>query len=61
MILRSFWVAEMGAILTSAMRAVINLPLVARVAKDRMLMSRIAWALGGIVLLGAVGAVAQSF
>jgi uncharacterized membrane protein (DUF4010 family) len=54
-------VAGTGAILASAMSALINLPLVARLAKDRVLTSRIAWALGSIVLLGAVGAVVQSF
>ena len=54
-------VAGTGAILASAMSALINLPLVARLAKDRALTSRIAWALGSIVLLGAVGAVVQSF
>ena len=54
-------VAGIGAVLASAMSALINLPLVARLAKDRMLTRRIAWALGGIVILGAVGAVMQSF
>jgi uncharacterized membrane protein (DUF4010 family) len=53
-------VAGTGAILASAMSALINLPLVARLAKDQVLTSRIAWALGSIVLLGAVGAVVQS-
>jgi hypothetical protein len=43
------------------MSALINLPLVARLAKDRVLTNRIAWALGSIVLLGAVGAIAQTF
>ncbi len=54
-------VAATGAVFASAMSAMVNLPLVARLAKDRLLTSRIAWALGGIVLLGAVGAIAQSF
>jgi len=54
-------VAGIGAVLASAMSALINLPLVARLAKDRILTRRIAWALGSIVLLGAVGAVMQSF
>jgi uncharacterized membrane protein (DUF4010 family) len=54
-------VAGTGAILASAMSALINLPLVARFAQDRALTKRIAWALGSIVLLGAVGAIAQTF
>jgi uncharacterized membrane protein (DUF4010 family) len=54
-------VAGIGAVLASAMSALINLPLVARLAKDRRLTRRIAWALGGIVILGAVGAIMQSF
>jgi uncharacterized membrane protein (DUF4010 family) len=54
-------VAATGAVFASAMSAMVNLPLVARLAKDRLLTNRIAWTLGGIVLLGAVGAIAQSF
>lgn len=52
-------IAAMGAVLASAMSALVNLPLVARLGKDRLLTTRVAWALSGIVLLGAVGAIAQ--
>jgi hypothetical protein len=37
----------------------VNLPLETRLAKDRILTGRVAWALGSIVVLGAVGAVMQ--
>lgn len=54
-------VAGNGAIIASAMSVTINLPLVARVAKDRGLTLRTARVLGGIVLLGAFGCVLQLF
>jgi uncharacterized membrane protein (DUF4010 family) len=53
-------VAGNGAIIASAMSALINLPLVAHLAQDRALTLRIAWVLGGIVLLGAVGCIIQT-
>ena len=53
-------VAAIGAVLASVMSALINLPLVARIGKDRRLTRRIAWALGSIVSLGAVGAWIQT-
>lgn len=52
-------VAATGAVLASAMSAIVNLPLVARLGRDRVLTSRVAWGLSVIVLLGAVGAIAQ--
>lgn len=54
-------VAGNGAIIASAMSVIVNLPLVARVAKDRGLTLRTARVLGGIVLLGAFGCVLQLF
>jgi uncharacterized membrane protein (DUF4010 family) len=54
-------VAATGAVLASMMSALINLPLVVRLGKDRGLTSRIALALCGIVVLGAVGAIMQRF
>ncbi len=53
-------VAANGAIIASAMSVIVNLPLVARVAKDRGLTLRTARVLGGIVLLGGLGCVIQS-
>jgi len=52
--------AAVGAVIASAVSALVNLPLVARLAQNRALTGRIARALGAIVLLGAAGAVAQS-
>ena len=54
-------VAGNGALIASAMSVIVNLPLVARVAKDRGLTLRTARVLGGIVLLGAFGCVFQLF
>jgi uncharacterized membrane protein (DUF4010 family) len=54
-------VAGNGAIIASAMSVIVNLPLVARVAKDRGLTLRTARVLGGIVLLGAFGCILQLF
>jgi hypothetical protein len=38
-----------------------NVPIVARVARDHALTRRLAWVPAGIVLLGAIGAVAQVY
>ncbi len=54
-------VAGIGATFASAASAIVNLPLVARLAKDRVLTWKFARVLGGIVLLGALGAVVQGF
>lgn len=51
-------VAGTGAVVASLASALVNLPLVARVARERPLTRRIAVALGVIVGLGAAGAVA---
>jgi uncharacterized membrane protein (DUF4010 family) len=48
-------VAGNGAILAALMSAAVNLPIVARVAGDRVLTRRLAWVLASIVVLGAVG------
>jgi uncharacterized membrane protein (DUF4010 family) len=53
-------VAAIGAELASVMSVLVNLPLVARLAHDRVLTRKVAWALGGIALVGAVCAVLQS-
>ena len=52
--------AATGAVIASAMSALVNLPLVARLADDRALTRRIAWAHGAIVILGAAGAALQT-
>ena len=49
-----------SAILASLTSALVNLPIVARLGGDRALTRRLAWVLGGVVLLGAVGAVMQA-
>jgi uncharacterized membrane protein (DUF4010 family) len=54
-------VAGTGAVLASTVSALINLPVVARLGNDRVLTTRIAWALGIIVILGAVGSAMQTF
>jgi uncharacterized membrane protein (DUF4010 family) len=48
-------VAARGAVLASAASALVNLPLVARVARDPGLTRRVALVLGGVLLLGAAG------
>ncbi len=53
-------VAGTGAIIASAMSAIVNLPLVARLAKDRVLTLKTAGVLGAIVLLGALGCIIQA-
>jgi uncharacterized membrane protein (DUF4010 family) len=52
-------VAGIGALAASAASAIVNLPLVARLAKDRVLAWKLTWVLGGIVLLGALGIIVQ--
>jgi uncharacterized membrane protein (DUF4010 family) len=54
-------VAGNGAIIASAMSAIVNLPLVARLAKDRRLTLKTAGALGTIFLLGVLGCIIQAF
>jgi hypothetical protein len=53
--------AGAGAIVASLVSASVNLPVVARLGGDRALTSRVAWALGGIVVLGILGAVVQAY
>jgi uncharacterized membrane protein (DUF4010 family) len=55
------YVAGNGAIIASAMSAIVNLPLVARLAKDRRLTLKTAAALGTIFLLGVLGCIIQAF
>jgi uncharacterized membrane protein (DUF4010 family) len=52
-------VAGTGAILASVTSAIVNLPIVARLARDRALTRRLAWVLTGVALLGAIGVAAQ--
>jgi uncharacterized membrane protein (DUF4010 family) len=54
-------VAGTGAIMASLASAVVNLPIVARLAGDRPLTRRLAWVLGGVVLLGVAGAIVQAY
>jgi uncharacterized membrane protein (DUF4010 family) len=54
-------VAGNGAIIASAMSAIVNLPLVARLGKDRRLTLKTAGALGTIFLLGVLGCIIQAF
>jgi uncharacterized membrane protein (DUF4010 family) len=49
-------VAGIGAVIASLASATVNLPLVARIARERPLTRRIALALGFIVILGIAGA-----
>ncbi len=51
-------VAGTGAVLASLMSVLVNLPLVARVARERPLTRQMAWALGLVVALGVAGTVA---
>lgn len=53
-------VAAIGAIIASLTSALIDLPIVARIARDAPLTRRLAWALGLVVLLGAAGAAVQA-
>jgi uncharacterized membrane protein (DUF4010 family) len=54
------YVAGNGAVIASAMSVIVNLPLVARLAKDRGLTLKTAGALGIILLLGAIGCIIQA-
>jgi len=51
--------AANGAVIASAMSVIVNLPLVARVARVRGLTLRTAGVWGAIVLLGALGCILQ--
>jgi uncharacterized membrane protein (DUF4010 family) len=52
-------VAAIGALLASVTSALVNLPIVARVAGDRALTRRVAMVLAALVVLGAVGVAVQ--
>jgi uncharacterized membrane protein (DUF4010 family) len=54
-------VAGVGAILASLTSVLVNLPIVWRLSRDRLLTRRIAWTLIPITLLGAFGVLAQRF
>ena len=54
-------IAGIGALVASLVSALVNLPVVARLAGDRMLAQRLAWVLGGIVVLGMFGALIQVY
>lgn len=54
-------IAATGAVIASMTSALVNLPLVARVGRDRLLTRRIAVALGGVVILGGLGTLVQAF
>jgi hypothetical protein len=41
------------------MSAAVNLPIIARVARDSRLTGRLAWVLGGVALLGLAGMLLQ--
>jgi uncharacterized membrane protein (DUF4010 family) len=51
-------VAGIGAVIASLTSTLVNLPLVARIAKERPLTWRIAWSLGIVLLVGLIGAIA---
>jgi uncharacterized membrane protein (DUF4010 family) len=52
-------IAGIGALLASAASALVNLPLVARVGRDRALTRRITWVSAGVCVLGMLGAILQ--
>jgi len=54
-------VAGTGAILASVMSATVDLPIVARLTRDRALTWRLARVLAGIVLLAVVGTILQAY
>jgi uncharacterized membrane protein (DUF4010 family) len=54
-------VAGIGALVASLMSAGVNLPVVARLGGDRALTRRLALALGGVLVLGILGAVVQVY
>jgi uncharacterized membrane protein (DUF4010 family) len=53
-------VAALGAIVASAASALIDLPLIARVAGDRVLTRRLTVVMAGVILLGALALAAQT-
>jgi uncharacterized membrane protein (DUF4010 family) len=54
-------IAGVGAVLAALASTLVNIPLVARVSKDRALTKRLAWPLGAIAAVGLVGATLQLF
>ena len=54
-------VAGVGAIVASLASALVNLPIVSRVARDRRLTRRVAVVIGGLLLVAALGVGAQLF
>ena len=54
------YIAGNGAVIASAMSAIVNLPLVARLAKDHRLTIKTAGVLGTIFLLGILGCIIQA-
>jgi len=52
-------VAGVGAIVASLASALVNLPIVSRVARDRRLTRRVAVVIGGLLLVAALGVGAQ--
>lgn len=46
-----------GAVLASLMSAAVNLPIIARVSRDRQLSGRLMWVLGAVGALGVIGMV----
>jgi uncharacterized membrane protein (DUF4010 family) len=54
-------VAGAGAVLASLTSVLVNLPLVARTARERPLTRRIALAMGGVLALGVFGALAAKW
>jgi uncharacterized membrane protein (DUF4010 family) len=52
-------VAGLGAVLASLTSASINLPVVARIARDGALTRRLTWTILGVVLLGLLGLAGQ--
>jgi uncharacterized membrane protein (DUF4010 family) len=54
-------IAGVGAVLAALASTLVNIPLVARVSKDRALTKRLAWPLGAIAVLGLAGATVQLF
>jgi uncharacterized membrane protein (DUF4010 family) len=52
-------VAGVGAIIASGTSALVDLPIVARVARDSRLTRRVGWVLGITILLGITGTIVQ--
>jgi uncharacterized membrane protein (DUF4010 family) len=53
-------VAGTGAVIASLASAAVNLPLIARVSRDRALTVRVGWGIASIMLVGLAGAAAES-